>query len=289
MNLMDRIESALMAALSSTEASPCPPKLANALHAAVFPGGHRLRPRLALSCAMACGDRDPAAADAAAAAIELLHCGSLVHDDLPCFDDADLRRGLPSIHVAFGEPIAVLVGDTLIVSAFETIARGMTKAPHRIAPMIRVIAEATGAPHGICAGQAWESEQVAPLKTYHRAKTGALFAAATAAGALASGGDPAAWKDLGWRLGEAYQVADDIKDVALSPAAMGKPAGQDEIHGRPNAARELGLEGAVRHLKGMMAGVVDSIPACPGREHLVAAIRAETNRFLPAGLAQASA
>jgi geranylgeranyl diphosphate synthase, type II len=144
-------------------------------------------------------------------------------------------------------------------------------------------------PSGIVAGQAWECESRIVLDDYQRAKTGALFTAATIAGAVAAGANGTAWSRLGSCLGEAYQVADDIKDVALSPAAMGKPAGQDEIHGRPNAARELGLEGAIRHLKGMMVGVVESIPACPGREHLVAAIRAETERFLPAGVAQASA
>lgn len=288
MSVMDRIERALMAALGPTEATPCPPKLANALHAAVFPGGHRLRPRLAVSCALACGDRDPEAADAAAAAIELLHCASLVHDDLPCFDDADMRRGLPSIHVAFGEPIAVLVGDTLIVTAFETVARGMGRAPERLGPMVRLIAEATGAPHGICAGQAWESETNVPLSAYHRTKTGALFSAATAAGALASGGDPRAWAPLGEKLGEAYQVADDIKDVAMSASSLGKPAGQDLAHGRPSATRELGLEGAIRKLNGMMAEVIASVPDCPGRPQLIAAIRGETERFLPAGMARAS-
>jgi geranylgeranyl diphosphate synthase, type II len=285
MDVMGRIERALTGALMPSEASPCPPKLANALHAAVFPAGHRLRPKLAISCALACGDRDPDAADAAAAAIELLHCASLVHDDLPCFDDANLRRGLPTIHVAFGEPIAVLVGDTLIVTAFETIANGMRKAPHRIGAMIRLVAQATGAPNGICAGQAWESETNIPLVAYHRAKTGSLFAAATAAGALASGADPAPWFGLGDKIGRAYQIADDIRDVADSAAAMGKPSGQDDARGRPSAARELGLKGAVMALAQLTEEIVACVPVCPGQVHLQAAIRAETKRFLPEELA----
>jgi geranylgeranyl diphosphate synthase, type II len=285
MDVIGRIERALTGALMPTEASPCPPKLANALHAAVFPGGHRIRPKLCISVAMACGDRDPAAADAAAAAIELLHCASLVHDDLPCFDDANLRRGLPSIHVAFGEPIAVLVGDTLIVNAFETIARGMTKAPHRIARMIRLIGEATGAPHGICAGQAWESETNIPLEAYHRAKTGSLFAAATGAGALAAGADPALWFGLGDKIGRAYQIADDIRDVADTADSFGKPIGQDAARGRPSAARELGIKGAVRALAALTETIIASVPDCPGQEHFRAAIRAETKRFLPEELA----
>jgi len=285
MDLTSRIERALTAALMPNEAAPCPPKLANALHAAVFPGGHRIRPKLCLSVAMACGDRDPEAADAAAAAIELMHCASLVHDDLPCFDDANLRRGTPSIHVAFGEPIAVLVGDTLIVSAFETIARGLARAPHRIGAMIRLIGAASGAPHGICAGQAWESETSIPLEAYHRAKTGSLFAAATGAGALASGVDPTEWSKLGDKIGRAYQIADDIRDVADTAAAFGKPTGQDAARGRPSAARELGLRGAVKALGEMTAEIIAMVPDCPGRAHLQAAIRVETARFLPEELA----
>ena len=93
--MMTRIESAMKASLAITQAA-CPPKLAAALQYSVFPGGHRLRPRLAITVAKACGDSDAAAADAAACAIEFLHCASLVHDDLPCFDDADTRRGRPN-------------------------------------------------------------------------------------------------------------------------------------------------------------------------------------------------
>lgn len=285
MDVTDRIERALTTALIATEASPCPPNLANALHASVFPGGHRIRPKLCISVALACGDRDPAAADAAAAAIEMLHCASLVHDDLPCFDDANLRRGLPSIHVAFGEPIAVLAGDTLIVTAFETLARGLSKAPHRIGPMIRLVGAATGAPHGICAGQAWESETSVPLAAYHRAKTGALFAAATAAGALASGAKPEAWHCVGEKIGSAYQIADDIRDAVDTASAMGKPAGQDEALNRPSAVRELGVKGAVLLLKDLTEEIIAAVPDCPGRDHFQLAIRAETKRFLPAGIA----
>jgi geranylgeranyl diphosphate synthase, type II len=285
MDVTGRIERALTTALMATEASPCPPTLANALHAAVFPGGHRIRPKLCISVALACGDRDPAAADAAAAAIEMLHCASLVHDDLPCFDDANLRRGLPSIHVAFGEPIAVLVGDTLIVTAFETVARGLAKAPHRIGSMIRLVGAATGAPHGICAGQAWESETSVPLEAYHRAKTGALFAAATAAGALAAGAKPEAWHIVGEKIGGAYQTADDIRDAVDTAAAMGKPAGQDVALNRPSAVRELGVKGAVRHLRQITEEIIEAVPDCPGREHFQLAIRAETKRFLPAEIA----
>src|SRR3712207_4775184 len=119
-----RIELALVEALTRAGSSPCPPLLAAAMHHAVFPGGARIRPRLCLSVAAACGDDDPAVSEAAAVAIELLHGASLVHDDLPCFDDAPIRRGRPSVHCAYGEPAAVLTGDALIVLAFQILASG---------------------------------------------------------------------------------------------------------------------------------------------------------------------
>ena len=123
MHTSERIERTLERAIVLAQGAGAPPLLASAMHYAVFPGGHRIRPQLCLAVSLACGDKHPAAADAAAAAIELLHCASLVHDDLPCFDDADTRRGKPSVHARFGAPIAVLTGDALIVNAFETLAR----------------------------------------------------------------------------------------------------------------------------------------------------------------------
>src|SRR5262249_46640124 len=124
MDAIGRIERCLSSALAAASSPAGPPMLAGAMSHAVFPRGARVRARLALAVSSACGDDDPAAADGAAAAIELLHCASLVHDDLPCFDDADIRRGRPSVHRAYGEPLAVLAGDALIVLAFQTLATG---------------------------------------------------------------------------------------------------------------------------------------------------------------------
>ena len=122
MKPITRIEQSLATAIASGEAHGCPPKLAGAIRHAVFPGGARIRPQLCLAVSQACGDDDPELAEAAATAIELLHCASLVHDDLPCFDDAPTRRGRASVHFAYGESLAVLAGDALIVLAFETLA-----------------------------------------------------------------------------------------------------------------------------------------------------------------------
>ncbi|MBC8058035.1 MAG: polyprenyl synthetase family protein, partial [Rhizobiales bacterium] len=223
MKPMTRIEQALATAIASAESPDCPPKLAGAIRHAVFPGGARIRPQLCLAVAQACGDDDPVLSEAAASAIELLHCASLVHDDLPCFDDSPLRRGRASVHYAYGESLAVLAGDALIVLAFQTLSAQAAASPQRLAPLIATIAAGVGMPCGIVAGQAWECEPQVDLSDYHRAKTGALFAAATMAGAQAAGSGPEPWRAFGDWLGEAYQVADDVRDAAFAPDLIGKP------------------------------------------------------------------
>jgi geranylgeranyl diphosphate synthase type II len=283
MDVTLRIERALATALTLDEGPDGPPKLREAVRHAVFPGGARVRPKLCLSVAAACGDGDPVAADAVGCAIEFLHCASLVHDDLPCFDDAATRRGRPSVHKAFGEPLAVLAGDALIVLAFETLARGAATHP-ALGTIVRVVGRSVGSPHGIVAGQAWESEPDIDRVAYHRAKTGALFAAATAGGAAAAGADPDAWQALGERVGEAFQVADDIRDAAASEATIGKPVGRDLALGRPSAVRDLGVAGAVVRLKSLVAEAMDSVPPCIGAALLRKQIFAQAQQFLPPDL-----
>jgi geranylgeranyl diphosphate synthase type II len=283
-----RIEASLKRSLALA-APDCPPGLAAAMRYAVFPGGARLRPKLALAVAWACGEAVPAVSDGAASAIELLHCASLVHDDLPCFDAADERRGKPSVHRAFGEQIAVLTGDALIVLAFESLADAAARAPRRLAVLTGIVARAGGASGGIAAGQAWECEAEVDVSLYHRAKTGSLFSAATMAGAAAAGADHAPWRRLGELIGEAYQVADDIRDVAGDPATLGKPVGRDVALARPSACRELGLRGAVARLKDLLEEALDSIPEAPRRAQLVGVIRDEASRFLPEEIARRAA
>jgi geranylgeranyl diphosphate synthase type II len=289
MDAISRIERTLSASLERVDTKGGPPLLAAAMHHAVFPRGARIRPRLCLAVAAACGGDDPAAADAAAAAIELMHCASLVHDDLPCFDNADLRRGRPTVHRAFGEPLAVLAGDALIVLSFQTLVWGCTSSPARLGPLVHILAKATGMPAGICAGQAWECEPDKDLSQYQREKTGALFAAATEAGAAAAGVEAEPWRELGMRLGEAYQVADDIADVFAGQADIGKPIGQDAAHGRPNAALTMGIEGAMRHLETLAEAAAASIPACPGQAQLQALTLSEARRLLPKDLSLTAA
>ena len=289
MDVMGRIERALGGAVAQADLPGCPPLLAAAMRHAVFPRGARIRPRLCLAVAAACGEDEPSLTDAAAAAIELLHCASLVHDDLPCFDDADTRRGRATVHRLYGEPLAVLAGDALIVLAFETLAQGAVAAPSRLVALMRAISRAVGVPHGIVAGQAWECEPRIDLAQYQREKTGALFAAATVAGAAAAGADAEPWRALGMRLGEAFQVADDILDATAKAEEVGKPVGQDLAHGRPNAVRELGLEGATAHLERLAGAAVEAVPSCLGGAALRQHILSETMRLLPARLARRAA
>jgi len=289
MDAVTRIERALSTALDRRSARLCPPRLAEAMHYAVFPRGARIRPRLTLAVAHACGDDVPALAEAAAAAIELLHCASLVHDDMPCFDDSNLRRGKPTVHVAFGAPLALLTGDALIVAAFQTLAEAAHAAPLRLASVLQTVADGVGAPMGICAGQAWECEPSADLELYQRAKTGALFAAAAGAGAASAGLDPLPWRGFGEKLGEAYQVADDIGDAVGGREEMGKPIGQDLAHARPSAVSQLGLAGAIGRLEALTGEAVAAIPPCPRAGDLQALIKLEARRLLPKDLALTAA
>lgn len=287
MDFAARIETSLAEALDRW-AVGSPPLLAAALRHAVFPKGARVRPRLCLAVASACGDDEPELAQAAACAIEFLHCGSLVHDDLPCFDDAEMRRGRPSVHAAFGEPLAVLAGDALIVIAFQTLA-GTAAPPARCAALAAIIGLAAGVSSGIIGGQAWECETDVDVARYHRAKTGALFAAATCAGAMAAGADPAAWRGLGEALGEAYQIADDIRDAVASPTELGKPVRRDEALGRPSAVSSLGLGGAVSRLGMLVTTAKQSVPSCAGASELRAIIDSEAIRLTPRAAVPAAA
>lgn len=281
-----RIEQALEQAIGLADAPGAPPRLVEAIRYAVFPGGARIRPRLCLAVAAACGDDVPELSDAAAAAIELMHCASLVHDDLPCFDDAGTRRGKPSVHRAFGEPLAVLTGDAMILLAFQTLARAGRLAPDRLGTLIGVLGTSVGLPCGIVGGQAWECEPDIPLEHYHRSKTGALFAGATMAGAVAAGRDGPPWRGFGQAIGEAYQVADDIRDAAGDAAELGKPIGRDLALARPSAATDLGLAGAVARLKTLVAAAAQAVPPCPGADGLRDLMAHEARRFLPKGLSE---
>lgn len=281
MSPLKHLDRALDHALKSHESEKGPALLGKAIRHSVFPGGARIRPQLTLAVAQACGNDDPQLSMATAIAIEMIHCASLVHDDLPCFDNADMRRGQTSVHKEFGERLAVLAGDALIVMAYEIVASGSRRSAQRLAPIIKTISQGVGTPYGIIAGQSWECETQAVLSEYQKAKTGALFAAATAGGAQAAGADADTWKGLGEWLGEAYQIADDIRDVLGDAQFLGKPSGQDQEHHRPSSAKELGLNGAVEHFDLLVGKAVASIPSCMGDKLLKKLVAYEAERLLP--------
>ncbi|MBO3276872.1 (2E,6E)-farnesyl diphosphate synthase [Pseudomonas schmalbachii] len=229
-------------------------RLYQAMRYSVVNGGKRVRPLLAYAACEALGG-DPARADGAACAVELIHAYSLVHDDLPAMDDDDLRRGQPTTHIAFDEACAILAGDGLQALAFEVLAdaeRNPQDAETRL-QMTLELARAAGSA-GMVGGQAIDLEAVgrridqAALETMHRHKTGALIEASVRLGALASGHASAASLDALGRyaqaIGLAFQVQDDILDVESDTATLGKTQGKDQAHDKPTYPALLGLDAA---------------------------------------------
>ena len=215
-------------------------------------GGKRIRPLLCWAAAHALGTTDLALATAPATALELVHTYSLVHDDLPAMDDDDLRRGRPSLHKAFDEATAVLVGDGLQARAFEIISDAPGLDDHQKLKMIRVLSTAAGL-HGMVGGQfmdirATDSElDLAHLQAMHGLKTAALIRAALALGGVAAGGSQSQLEALdayGRHIGLAFQVVDDILDVEGDTGTLGKTRGKDGQANKPTYVKLLGLDGA---------------------------------------------
>ena len=234
-----RIESTLADSVLLAEATGAPPRLAAAMRHAVFPKGARIRPRLTIAVAVACGDDAPAPVRAprrrrSSCCTARRSCMTTC----PASTMPIRAAASPRVHRAFGEPLAVLAGDALIVLAFQTLARAAPCAPERLGHVIGAVGDGVGVPFGIVAGQAWECEPAVNLSDYQRQKTGALFAAADG-GRRGRGrvADAEAWRLLGDRLGEAYQVADDLRDAVEDEATIGKPVGRDKALGRPSAVR----------------------------------------------------
>ncbi len=229
-----------------------PRQLHESMRYSVFAGGKRLRPALLLEACAAVGGEDDHALPAACA-VELIHTYSLVHDDLPCMDDDDLRRGKPTNHKVFGEALALLCGDALLTHAFLLLAREQVAAgvPTVVAAEVAaIVAEAAGS-GGMVGGQAvdMDSERksvVAETVEYiHRHKTAALLRAAVESGALIGGADPAARAGLatyGAELGLAFQITDDLLDIESSEEALGKRPRQDEQLDKATYPKVYGVE-----------------------------------------------
>jgi farnesyl diphosphate synthase len=252
------VEQALEAILSESGVLPggaeWPQRLRAAMRHAVLGGGKRLRPFLVIETARLFGrsDRGPLIAGCA---LELLHCYSLVHDDLPAMDDDDLRRGRPTVHKAFDEATAILVGDGLLTLAFEIIAREEVDrdASHRIA-LVSSLARGAGV-LGMVGGQMLDlaAETRSPafdeteIRSMQAMKTGALLVFAVEAGAIlgaAAVKEREALGVYGRALGAAFQIGDDILDVEATEAALGKATGKDAAKGKATLVGALGLERA---------------------------------------------
>jgi geranylgeranyl diphosphate synthase, type II len=225
--------------------------LEEAMRYSLLAGGKRIRPVLALATARALGE-DPAAMLPLAAALELVHTYSLIHDDLPAMDDDDLRRGRPTCHRAFGENVAILAGDGLYAEAFRHVLTRQQGEPQAILQAVGTLASATGV-NGMVGGQYLDVTSRAPegaagLRHLHDLKTGRLVAASVLCPlALVRAGEPArieSYRDYASELGVLFQIVDDILDVTGSDDALGKTRGSDERLGKRTYVSEFGLERA---------------------------------------------
>jgi farnesyl diphosphate synthase len=228
-------------------------RLATAMTHALLGGGKRFRPFLVIESAALFGVEASTARDAAAA-FECVHCYSLAHDDLPCMDNDDMRRGLPTVHKAFDEWTAILAGDALLTLAFELVARPETHAdPDVRATLAQVLAHAAGG-RGMVLGQMLDLEAekrgepqpwtAAHVRRLQALKTGALIAASCEAGAVlakATADERAALRCYGELLGLAFQIADDLLDAEGDAAAMGKAAGKDSAAGKATLVSLIGV------------------------------------------------
>jgi farnesyl diphosphate synthase len=251
---------------------------------AVLGGGKRLRPILVYSTGNALGAA-PERLDAPAAAVEIIHAYSLVHDDLPAMDDDAVRRGRPTCHVAFGQATAILAGDALQALAFDVLAgdRLLADAPAMLVEMLRVLAAACGS-HGMAGGQALDLAAVgrtldaAELERMHVHKTGALIRASVRLGALAAGCRDeavlAALEAYGHCIGLAFQIRDDILDVEGDSATLGKTAGKDAADAKPTYPSIFGMQGSRSRLADLTDAAIDSVRPLGGRmDELVALAR----------------
>ena len=247
-------------------------ELNEAMRYAVLDGGKRLRPLLALAACEAVGG-NPQSALRAACAVELIHAYSLVHDDMPCMDNDVLRRGKPTVHVRFGQALALLAGDALQALAFELLTPGASSFDTATqAQLCRMLAQAAGG-QGMAGGQAIDLASVGrpldsnQLHEMHRLKTGALLKVSVLMGAHC--GQPSAatlvaLSDYGEAIGLAFQVVDDILDVTADSATLGKTAGKDAFHDKPTFVSLMGLEASKDYARQLLTRALSRLDAVDG-------------------------
>ena len=276
------------AALSEWVPLSAPAGLGEAMRYAVLDGGKRLRPLLTLAAARAvAGAAELPAALRSACAVELIHAYSLVHDDMPCMDNDVLRRGKPTVHVAYGEAQALLAGDALQALAFELLTpEDGSVAPAVQAQLCAALARAAGH-HGMAGGQAIDLAHVgvamseAALRDMHRRKTGAMLEVSVHMGALSAGADGptlACLQRHAQAIGLAFQVVDDILDVTADSATLGKTAGKDQANDKPTFVSLLGLVGAQAQAQALLQEALAALDAANLRDD--GALRALAHRVV---------
>ena len=225
-----------------------PATIHRAMRYSLLSGGKRLRPLLCCAASEACGGTARQALPAAVA-VEMIHTYSLIHDDLPCMDDDDLRRGKPTSHVVFGEGMAVLAGDALLTEAFAVLAGARPRSRYTAADLVAELARGAGS-RGLIAGQVADLEAEGRKPTepalyfIHAAKTGMLLGAALKLGGMSAGATSAqivALDRFGFALGLAFQIQDDILDATQSARKLGKTAGKDAAAGKMTFPALFGL------------------------------------------------
>lgn len=255
-----------------------PERLHAAMRHAVLGGGKRIRPLLVYAAGALFG-ADEATLDAPAAAVELIHAYSLVHDDLPAMDDDDLRRGRPTVHIAFDEATAILAGDALQTSAFDLLAHANADAALRL-DWLQVLSRASGVA-GMCGGQALDidatgaMQSVSALQRMHALKTGALIRAAVRMGAAAGGATSDELQhldDFAAALGLAFQVRDDILDIEASSEQLGKTAGKDVAQAKSTYPALLGMQGATAKLEELASTMQNALATFDARSDALKAL-----------------
>jgi len=245
---VDLTDRALEALLPSADTVPA--SIHGAMRHSTFAGGKRLRPLLAYQAGVTIAGSLPRGIERLGAALEMLHTYSLIHDDLPALDNDDLRRGKPTCHVVFGEAIAILAGDALQTRAFEVLA-GLDSPAAATVKIIGLVANAVGTVEGMIGGQVLdiESEHLKPtpelVEAIHRAKTGALIRVSVVAGGVFAGAnddDVARLDRFGRKAGLAFQIVDDVLDMTVDSAQLGKTAGKDQATEKATWPAVYGLD-----------------------------------------------
>ena len=250
-----------------------PSTIHESMRYSIFAGGKRIRPAVVVASCLACGGQKEKSLPFACA-VECIHTYSLIHDDLPCMDDDDFRRGRPTNHKKYGEGIAVLIGDALLTIAFEMLLEADATRRYKHKDFVNELAQASGSKQ-LIAGQVADLEgensknlKVSDLKFIHERKTSALLRCSARLGGMAANATPSqldALTTFGYKVGLAFQVIDDILDVTQTTEKLGKTAGKDENSGKSTYPALMGLEKSRRYAERLTREAFESLAIFKGK------------------------